>query len=125
MNTKEFDALIAIVVAFIFFFVGWQAGKKEGYNNGFDAGASAAEQYAMDCYNDLDYETRRKFGISAYDASLAISKHDGEESGEMLFNKYGDVVNAHYALEYFYTNIWDDLNSLHESALSLGDIPSD
>lgn len=117
MKSLNWKALTAIIAATVVFFAGFLSGKEIGYDSGFEEGATAAEDYAKQCYNNLDSEVRSKFGISACDAALAINKYDGTQDGDLLFNEYSDVVNAYYALEYFYNNLWDELCNVSEVAI--------
>ena len=121
MKTNASSIIIAVVMAAIFFFAGYRSGATNGYNNGFKEGVEIAEEYAKDCIFELNYEVRRKYDISAYDAALVINKYDNE--GEYLFDKYNDVVNAHFALRYFVEHVEYELGNISEVALELGEIP--
>lgn len=125
MKGSNKEIIIFLIVGFILFFAGWRAGKEEGYNLGFKDGAIAAEEYAKDCYNDLDNEIEDKYGITAFDASLTINKYDGEDSGNLLFSKYTDVVNSHSALESFYELIWDKLCVISDVVIDVAEISAD
>ena len=121
MKENGFSIVIVIVIVAVTFFAGYRSGSTNGYNDGFKEGVEIAEEYAQDCISELNYEVRRKYDISAYDAALVINKYDNE--GEYLFDKYNDLVNAHFALQYFVEHVEHELGKISEVSLELGEIP--
>ncbi len=127
MKNSAWEIIACIAIGICIFIGGYRAGAETAYNNGFKEGVEIAEEYAQECVFSLNHDVRDKFDISAYDAAMLINKYDDSSDSDCvyLFDKYSDLVNAHFALEYFINNIEYELANISEVSLELGEISSD
>ncbi len=115
MKNSTWKIIAFFAIAICFFIGGYRAGSETGYRNGFKKGADIAEEYARECISELNNEVEDKFDIEAYDAATLINKYDNDDAvGHYLFDKYGELVNAHFALQYFVDNVEYKMMDIYE-----------